>query len=151
MKTLKEVNKELMKELKKHYRSGRMVYYTPEHSHVIIKPFKSSNMEFGIFLSWDSEASCIMRSPNFETAEDGDNDRKIYMLSNCGSLKDGFNFEVIMSRLKDIIKEYVREEKDFYKEGLEIHRKWSKDEKEAKELAGIIYEKGYLKELGIEE
>ena len=155
MKTLKEANKELINELKKHYRSGRMKYYTPEHNHVIIKPFKRSDMEFGIFLEGaDRNEVAIIRSDMFDEPYDhstaGDCDAKVYMIKNCGTLKSGFNFQVILTELKLAIAKFVKEEQDFYNEGLEIHRECSRDEKEARELAGIIYEKGYLKELGIE-
>lgn len=159
MKTLKEINKELMRELRKIYPSGRLVYYSEEHNHIIVKPFKKSEMEFGIFLEGvpidknGNKEVYIIRSDMFNEPYDhssaGDVDSKVYMIKDCGSLEKGFNFQVILECLKKAIKKYVKEEQDFYNDGLEIEREFTRDEKEAKELAGIIYENGYLKELGI--
>lgn len=118
---------------------------TWRYGSLVVKPFKSSNAEF--MISFDKkQPGIIAEYHGFDWGAKGSNTGVVsFPQSN-----DKFNtVDGVISFLKDCIEKYLKHEQDFYDEGKKVHMDFSADEEEAIRLAGIIYPKGFLQELGM--
>ena len=131
---------ELSKRIRRKYPKSKGYWH---YNSLVVKPFRSAP---AVFLIGFYEESCIIREDSgFDWDAKGSNTSEVYFPPKK-------RFETVddaMKLLDKVISFYINDEKEFYEDGLRIEREWCSSEGEAKELAGIIYSDGFLKELGI--
>ena len=136
--------KKLIELIKAEYSRSKGKTMSWDKGSLLVQPFKKSRAEF--LISDDHDAHIIREDDGFDWEAGGSNTAIVYFPQAQGQFATP---ELVLAFLKECVGKYVRDEQEFYDEGLDIGREWSASEEEAVKMAKIIYDEGFLKELGI--
>jgi hypothetical protein len=143
----KEFCKELCEKIQKLFPRSKGKWH---YDSLVVRPFRKSQAEF--LIGFDEDPCIIREDYGFDWDAKGSNTAIVYFPNDFQFSQDTFSTpDGVISFLMACIRKYIKDEQDFYDEGLDIEREWSSSEEEARKLAGIIYPKGFLKEIGVKE